>query len=77
MFHSQYNHISSYLRTNTIPAGVRQRSNNFRRDAKKYTLNTNGTLLRNGKPVVKQGDQTKIWNELHQHGDKGIAKMVD
>ena len=64
------NHVK-YLKTGSFPLKFESTKSNFKRASKSMTLNAKGTLLRDGKMVVKRSERKKIYQgnlnvKLHQ-----------
>ena len=62
-----YNAISNFLRNGRLPSTFRSTKGNFINLANLHDLNSKGSLLREGKPVVKANETEKIWNQFHKH----------
>ena len=62
-----YKNIVIYLRHGSFPSNFTSTKGNFIALANLHALNSKGTLLREGKPVVKANEVEKIWEQFHQH----------
>ena len=56
----QYNDIANYIQYRTIPKNVSSKSN-FRAVARKYKINSVGSLERDNKPVALKSELGDIW----------------
>ena len=69
MLASRYFAIKRYLADGTMPSTLPSTASNFQREARKYRLEANGELSREGKRVALYKDRMKIFNTYHAgHG---------
>ena len=69
MLASRYSSIKRYLADGTMPSTLPSTASNFQREARKYRLEANGELSREGKRVALYKDRVKIFNTYHAgHG---------
>ena len=65
-----YDATHAYLTSKIIPTNVPSTVSNFRATAKKYEINKNGYLTREGKIVVKANMQEEVFLQLHHHSGR-------
>lgn len=65
-----YDETHAYLTSKILPINLPSTVSNFRATAKKYAINKNGYLTRDGKTVVKASMQEEIFLALHSHSGR-------
>ena len=65
-----YDATHAYLTSKIIPINVPSTVSNFRATAKKYAINKNGHLIRDGKIVVKANMQEEVFQHFHNHSGR-------
>ena len=71
MLASRYKSIKQYLARGELPSNLPSTSSNFQREAKRYKLEANGELSRQGKRVALYADRMKIFNAFHKGSHVG------
>ena len=71
MLASRYKSIKQYLASGELPSNLPSTSSNFQREAKRYKLEANGELSRQGKRVALYADRMKIFNAFHKGSHVG------
>jgi len=61
-----YDDVFAYLSNGIEPKTFTSTRSNFRALCRKYAI-VGGCLYRDGKPVVKQGEEEQIFLEFHKH----------
>ena len=67
---SLYNETHTYLTSKILPFNIPSTVSNFRATAKKYKINKNGYLTRDGKIVVKASMQEEVFLAMHNHSGR-------
>ena len=63
---TEYSEVLNYLENGIEPKAFNSTRGNFLAKARKYDVNKNGFLTRNGKIVVTSGEMEEIYNKTHQ-----------
>ena len=62
---TEYNEIKMFKLTEEFPANCPSRSN-FKKRAKKYSVNLYGYLMREKKIVLKKSELNSVWLAMHR-----------
>ena len=66
MLAGKYLAIANYLARGVLPENIPSTVSNFNREARSYTLDGSGELLRSGLKVVKYAERENIYNAMHE-----------
>ena len=69
---STYDALKKYLKDGEFPKNFPSTRSNFVREAKKYSLNRKGVLLKDQLVVVKKSERKSIFQQMHQHSGKDL-----
>ena len=58
----EYNNIRAFLKEGRFPNNFASTKSNFKRKAKRYTLNASGRLMRKNLPVVLHSERKRIFD---------------
>ena len=59
--------ITKFIIEGILPSKFSSTKHNFKQEARKYQINDDGKLTRNGKPVALYDEKDKIFEELHSN----------